>query len=105
MVAVAQSLAGRRVCAWCAEDLGVAPGLAAGEVTHGICAACQARVMAQIPAAPAPQLTFLAVRRHPAGGWTHAAPVDATKSTVRIYRGWWSTKRAAVAAARAEGWL
>jgi hypothetical protein len=33
---------GRRVCAFCEppRDMGPAPGLAFGDVTHGICAAC-----------------------------------------------------------------
>lgn len=38
---------------------------------------------------------FLEVAPHPAGGWTHAVPVDATTSTRRIYRGWWANRRAA----------
>lgn len=36
-----------------------------------------------------------AVVPHPAGGYTHALPRDATQSTVRDYRGWWATRRAA----------
>ena len=32
---------GRRVCAWCKRDLGPAPTLKAGEVTHGICPKCR----------------------------------------------------------------
>jgi hypothetical protein len=45
-----------------------------------------------------PMLCVLEVVRHPAGGYTHATPIDATQSSVRIYRGWWSSRRAAAAA-------
>lgn len=38
------------------------------------------------------QLCTLEVVRHPDGGWTIAAPVDATRSTRRIYRGWWARR-------------
>lgn len=40
-------------------------------------------------------LVFLEVVAHPQGGYSHAEPVDATRTTRRIYRGWWSTRRAA----------
>lgn len=46
-----------------------------------------------------PMLCEREVVRHPAGGWTIAEPVDATRSTRRIYRGNWSTWAAARAAA------
>lgn len=36
-------MAGRRVCAWCGRDLGAAPGLPDGDVTHGMCTACKRR--------------------------------------------------------------
>ena len=49
---------------------------------------------AEVPA----QVCFREVVRHPAGGWTIAEPVDATKSALRIYRGNWSTWGAAGAA-------
>lgn len=54
-------------------------------------------VVAALPAAAdCPQsMVFLEVVNHPAGGWTHAEPIDATVSTKRIYRGWWPTRRAA----------
>lgn len=42
-----------------------------------------------------PPMVYLEVVRHPAGGYTHAEPIDATQSTQRIYRGWWRTRRAA----------
>lgn len=41
------------------------------------------------------QRCVLEVVRHPAGGWTIAMPVDATQSSVRIYRGQYSTRRRA----------
>lgn len=40
-------------------------------------------------------IVFMEVVRHPAGGWTIAEPIDATRSTQRIYRGHWNSKRAA----------
>lgn len=43
-------------------------------------------------------LVFAEVVHHPRGGWTIAQPIDATKSTIRNYEGWWATKAAAVAA-------
>lgn len=55
---------------------------------------------AKVPALPrtaAPVLVYREVVRHPAGGWTIAEPVDATRGTVRIYRGRWTTKAAALA--------
>ena len=41
---LADPTCGRRVCAFCEppRDMGPAPGLAFGDVTHGICAACAA---------------------------------------------------------------
>ena len=38
---------GRRICAWCVphRDLGPAPSLAAGQITHGICEECSRRMM------------------------------------------------------------
>ncbi len=45
---------GRRVCAWCQpqRDLGPAPGLAAGKVTHGVCPECFERQMAELNLSP-----------------------------------------------------
>ncbi len=36
---------GRRVCAWCKppREIGTAPELPAGAVTHGMCATCERR--------------------------------------------------------------
>lgn len=42
-----------------------------------------------------PALVYREVVKHPRGGYTHALPVDATQSTVRVYRGWWPTRNAA----------
>lgn len=36
------------VCAWCGCELPPVDGIAAGEVTHGICAECFEREMAKI---------------------------------------------------------
>jgi hypothetical protein len=44
--------------------------------------------------AAAPRLREAEVVRHPAGGWTHAVPVGA--GTVRVYRGNWPTRAAAL---------
>lgn len=33
-------MTGLRICAWCSEGMGEAPGLEPGQVTHGICPAC-----------------------------------------------------------------
>lgn len=80
---------GRRVCAWCEpqRDLGPAPDVPAGRVTHGICPACLAVEKARIG--------LVEVRQHPHGGFTHAVPET---GGVRIYRGNWPTRRAAAAA-------
>ena len=43
-----QHACGGRVCAWCCRDLGPAPALPAGKVTHGICPACFAEQMASV---------------------------------------------------------
>lgn len=51
-------------------------------------------VAAQCPA----QRCALEVVPHPRGGWTIATPIDATQSSVRIYRGQFSTRRRARAA-------
>jgi hypothetical protein len=40
----------------------------------------------------------LEVVPHPSGGYTLAAPVDATRSSVRVYRGWWARRAQAEAA-------
>jgi hypothetical protein len=53
------------------------------------------------PAAPASRparlgpLAVLEVVRHPRGGWTIAAPVDASRSALRVYQGNYSSRRAA----------
>jgi hypothetical protein len=82
---------GRRVCAWCVppRDMGPAPLLAAGRVTHGICEACAASMK------PAAEQVAAVVRPHPAGGWTHARAIS---GAARVYCGNWPTRRAAVAA-------
>lgn len=54
--------------------------------------------VAPLPRNAVPVLVWREVVRHPAGGWTIAAPVDATRSTVRIYHGNWPRRAAAVAA-------
>lgn len=43
-------------------------------------------------------LTCLEVVPHPAGGWTVAHPLDATRSTLRTYRGRFFSRRRAEAA-------
>lgn len=55
-------------------------------------AAPERRAPAPLPTAAEvpPQLCFREVVPHPAGGWTIAQPVDATRSTRRIYRGRWA---------------
>lgn len=63
-------------------------------------AGCGLDVPAPLPTvANCPQSNvYREVVPHPSGGYTHAQPCDATRSTVREYRGWWSTRRAARAA-------
>ena len=39
---------GRRICSYCKIDLGPAPGLEPGELTHGACPECYARVMQEL---------------------------------------------------------
>ncbi len=39
------SVHGRRVCAWCHEDRGEAPGIPAGEETSTICPPCEAGIL------------------------------------------------------------
>lgn len=112
---VAISTVGRRVCAWCQADLGAAPGISAGAETHGICADCKVTALAEAAllgrGEPAPlptaaecpaQLVHLEVVGHPRGGWTLAEPINATTSSIRIYRGWWSNRAAAQAALDAK---
>lgn len=48
-----------------------------------------------------PQLCFREVVPHPAGGWTIAQPVDATRSTRRLYRGRWAKHEDALEAMEA----
>lgn len=45
-----------------------------------------------------PMLCVLEVVRHPAGGYTIARPVDATRTTQRVYQGQYLTRSAAQAA-------
>lgn len=61
-------------------------------------------IMILTPSEPAPlptvancpdSLVHLEVVAHPTGGYTHAEPIDATRTTRRIYRGWWLTRKAA----------
>lgn len=47
-------------------------------------------------------LVVLEVVAYPSGGFTWAEPIDATRSTCRIYTGWWSNRRAAQAALDAK---
>jgi hypothetical protein len=57
-------------------------------------------------AADCPRLLCVAeVVAHPQGGWTIAAPEDATRSTIRLYRGNWSTREAAECALQSLTWL
>lgn len=44
----------KRVCAWCQKDLGVVVGSPGqdGLVSHGICPACSARALAELPGVP-----------------------------------------------------
>lgn len=50
--------------------------------------------MIAMSAVPQP-LVALEVKRHPRGGWTLAVPVDAARSSARLYRGWWPRRAAA----------
>ena len=81
---------GRRVCAWCKppRDLGPAPSIPAGKVSHGICASCAAKLLGH-------ELRT-EVRPHPAGGWTHA--VATGTGSARVYLGNWPSQAAAEAA-------
>ena len=38
---------GRRVCSWCEADIGPAPWLPEGQITHGACAPCAERLLAE----------------------------------------------------------
>lgn len=40
---------GLRVCAWCEKVMGPAVDLLPGEVTHGICPVCVAKVKGELP--------------------------------------------------------
>ncbi len=42
--AAAHARCGVRVCGWCRRVMGLARDLGEGEVTHGICPACEAKV-------------------------------------------------------------
>lgn len=42
-----------------------------------------------------PTLTKLEVVSHPRGGFTHAEPLNPSRTTTRVYHGWWSTRGAA----------
>lgn len=95
-------------CAWCKAPMSVVDcePVNAGRVSHGICQRCYKQEMAQL-GAPAPlptaaecppQLCHAEVVGHPAGGWTIAAPIDATRSTARVYRGNYSAESSAQAA-------
>lgn len=83
---------GRRVCAWCTpqRDLGPAPELAVGKITHGICEQCLAAQLAEVPLPP-----DVEVKQHPHGGFTHAVLAS---GSARIFCGWWPTHQAASAA-------
>lgn len=41
---------------------------------------------------PLQPLAVLEVVRHPSGGWTIATPIDGSRSTTRLYSGWWSSR-------------
>lgn len=63
-------------------------------LAHVVCQPAKLPSVANCPVS----LVFMEVVSHPAGGWTIAEPIDATTGTRRIYRGRWSSKRAARAA-------
>lgn len=99
MLAPVQSIeaTGRRVCAWCSKDMGAVAMLPAGRTTHGICPSCKESVLEQATVKPEVKSApvFWVVRRHPAGGWTHAGLMDPAQGTARIYSGWYPSFGAA----------
>ena len=70
---------GRRVCAHCVpmRDMGPAPGLPAGAVTHGICAACLERDFGDVLRSPGASAWAAGAElaRVPAGGSACAGAV------------------------------
>ena len=42
------STCGRFACAWCRGDLGLAPDLDAGLISHGICPRCKDKALAEL---------------------------------------------------------
>ena len=62
--------------------------------------AVAAEIQAPTPAQfqPLQPLAVLEVVRHPSGGWTIATPIDGSRSTARLYSGWWPSRAAADAA-------
>jgi len=52
--------------------------------------------------APLQPLAVVEVVPHPRGGWTIAQPLDGSKSTARIYSGWWPSEAEATAAFQAR---
>ena len=56
---------GRRVCSYCKIDIGPAPGLKFGELTHGACPECYTRVMNELDKHDPPQ----AGRKSGKGRW------------------------------------
>jgi hypothetical protein len=51
----------KRVCAWCKMDMGVTVGSPGQQdlVTHGMCPACEARLLAELPGVPAVSKTLV----------------------------------------------
>lgn len=38
----------RRMCAWCGKTMGYKKGGNKGDITHGICKVCSARMLAEV---------------------------------------------------------
>jgi hypothetical protein len=69
------------VCGWCRPFLGVKPPFSEWAVTHGICVACQTRLLAdhgaEPPACPTPRNLLILTRRAPPLAAHLALPVPA----------------------------
>lgn len=109
-------------CAWCCAYLGTVPGLAAGRVSHGICAACAAEMtrglgLQPLPSEPPPgpprltargrailagiELERLPGRRAPAMLRPTVAEPPRRPASRTVGLGWWCFASAAVAVALA----